>query len=67
MYSSVDMDWLQRAEVRCSIETHAHLSLVARDGALQRAEVRCSIETWILAARVENTRRVAARGSALLY
>ena len=36
---------LQRAEVRCSIETSFSLSQASRTAMLQRAEVRCSIET----------------------
>ena len=38
---------LQRAEVRCSIETLSRPSTIAHSIKLQRAEVRCSIETSI--------------------
>ena len=38
---------LQRAEVRCSIETTLPLRVLMMAGVLQRAEVRCSIETVI--------------------
>jgi len=37
---------LQRAEVRCSIETEHLLDRLHEIFPLQRAEVRCSIETF---------------------
>ena len=59
---------LQRAEVRCSIETAEGLHKVASTpGMLQRAEVRGSIETARYPFRPSSSTIVAARGSALLY
>ena len=59
---------LQRAEVRCSIETLLICyRRSSRGDVLQRAEVRCSIETALLGYRPPHSPCVAARGSALLY
>ena len=58
---------LQRAEVRCSIETSGKFHPNMGVPPLQRAEVRCSIETVQSAAETPGEGWVAARGSALLY
>ncbi len=53
---------MQRAEVRCSIETHSrcHPDSVIQD-VLQRAEVRCSIETRVAPVRHARPRMALQR------